>query len=408
MPRDKNNSEESAKKPIKWPRLAANIAVAVAIFGFGWAIGNGKIGVDSVFQRSLNKDLPKNLDYSSVEQVYDSLRSNYAGNLDLQKLLDGLKSGLVEGSGDPYSEFLSSEEAKKFNDQLSGSFSGIGAELSKDSKTGNIVVVSPIAGYPADKAGLRPKDVITAVDGQNIANSSISEAVNRIRGPVGTVVNLKILRNNTKELELKITRAKITIPSVKSKVLDGRNGYIQVSTFIDNTAELTRQAVERLKDQNVKGIVLDLRGNPGGLLDSAINISSLWLNNKVVLFEKRGSEVVKTFKSDSNPILQGVPTVVLIDEGSASASEIVAGALRDNGVAILIGKKSFGKGSVQQLINLGNGAQLKVTIAKWYTPDDKNIDKQGITPDKIVKFTDEDAKNNRDPQLDAALEFLKK
>ncbi len=408
MFRDKKSGEIAPVKRINWPKLGVSLIVAIGIFWLGWAIGAEKIGPGRVFHQTLNKNLPADLNYLGVEQVYDALRGNYAGDLDLEKLLEGLKSGLAGASGDPYTEFLNPDEAQRFSNELSGSFSGIGAELSKDAKTEDIVVVAPIAGYPAEKAGLKAKDVITAVDGKSSSGLSISEAVNLIRGPEGTEVKLKVLRNGSEELEFNITRMKITIPSVESKVLKANIGYVRISTFIDNTSSLARQAIEGLKTQNIKGLVLDLRDNPGGLLDSAIDISGLWLNNKIVLYEKRGDKVVKTFRSENNPIIEGLPTVVLINEGSASASEIVAGALRDNSVATLIGQKSFGKGSVQQLIKLSDGSELKVTIAKWYTPGDKNIDKEGITPDKKVDFTDKDAKNNRDPQLDAAIEFLKK
>jgi carboxyl-terminal processing protease len=192
-------------------------------------------------------------------------------------------------------------------------------------------------------------------------------------------------------------------------VLDGNTGYIKISRFGEDTGKLSRDAATKLKAANVKGIVLDLRGNPGGLVTAAVDVSSLWLpSGKVVMREKRGDTVLQTLKASGNSPLQGIPTVVLIDEGSASASEITAGALKDNGAATLMGHKSFGKGSMQQLEQLGGGTLLKVTIARWYTPNDKNIDKQGIEPDKKVDRTDDDIAAGRDPQKDAALQQLKK
>lgn len=390
---------------IKWSRLFGVLAVAFVIFGLGWSAGSGKIGPDSIFRRSVNKKLPANLDYSTVEQVYDDLRTRYDGSLDVLKLLDGLKAGLVQAAGDAYTEFLDAEAVKSFNDALDGSFTGIGAELSKNPETKQIVVIAPITGFPAEKAGLRAQDIITEINGDSAANLSITEAVNKIRGDAGTTVKLTVQRGD-RELSFTITRAKITVSSVESKTLEGKVGYIKISTFGNDTSDLANRAATDLKAKGIKAIILDLRDNPGGLLDGAIDVSSLWLNNKVVLFEKRGTEVIKTFRSDNIPVLEGLPTVVLVNQGSASASEIVAGALSDNKVATTIGEKSFGKGSVQQLIDLSGGNALKVTIAKWYTPGDKNIDKEGITPDKKVELTEEDFKNSRDPQLDAAIEFL--
>ena len=393
---------------INWLRTSGVIVIIVGIFWLGWGIGSDKISTDSIFSRTLNKNLPSDLDYATVEKVYDELRNQYDGTLDHQKLIEGLKSGLVEAAGDAYTEFLSAEEAKEFDEVLAGSFIGIGAELGKKPDTQQIIVVAPISGFPAEKAGLKAQDVIIEIDGQSANSLSISEAVNRIRGDEGTVVKLKVARSGNKELDFSIVRTKITIPSVSYKLMKGNIGYIKISMFNEDTATLVREAASYLKGQNIMGVILDVRDDPGGLLDGAIEVSSVWLNNKIVLYEKRGTEVIRTFKADDSPILEGMPTVVLINQGSASASEIVAGALRDNGAATLIGQKSFGKGSVQQLIKLSDGSALKVTIARWYTPSDKNINKEGITPDKTVELTEEDAKNQIDPQLDAAIEFLTK
>ncbi|HLB66829.1 MAG TPA: S41 family peptidase [Candidatus Saccharimonadales bacterium] len=393
---------------INWLRTSGVIVIIVGIFWLGWGIGSDKISTDSIFSRTLNKNLPSDLDYATVEKVYDELRNQYDGTLDHQKLIEGLKSGLVEAAGDAYTEFLSAEEAKEFDEVLAGSFIGIGAELGKKPDTQQIIVVAPISGFPAEKAGLKAQDVIIEIDGQSANSLSISEAVNRIRGDEGTVVKLKVARSGNKELDFSIVRTKITIPSVSYKLMKGNIGYIKISMFNEDTATLVREAASYLKGQNIMGVILDVRDDPGGLLDGAIEVSSVWLNNKIVLYEKRGTEVIRTFRSDNLPILEGMPTVVLINQGSASASEIVAGALRDNGAATLIGQKSFGKGSVQQLIKLSDGSALKVTIARWYTPSDKNINKEGITPDKTVELTEEDAKNQIDPQLDAAIEFLTK
>ncbi len=387
-------------------------SLAVVIFLAGLVIGQGDFSRGALNQASANKGLPEDLDYSSVEQLYDELKKNYDGALDKQKLLDGLKEGLVKASDDPYTEYFNAEGAEDFNEQLNGSFSGIGAELSKEN--GDIVVVSPIAGFPAEKAGIKPKDIIAEVDGGSTADMTVSEAVSKIRGEKGTKVKLTIIRG-AQPLSFEVTREDITIPSVKSEIVAGNIGYLQISRYSEDTVRLATEAAKQYKANNVSGVVLDLRGNPGGLLDAAVGLSSLWLKDGAkVLEEKRDGKVIKTYSSDGNDILQGVKTIVLINEGSASASEITAGALKDNGVAQLVGVKSYGKGSVQSLLNLGSSllpggkeGLLKVTIARWYTPKGKNIDKEGISPDVEVQFSAEDAEAGRDPQKDKALELVK-
>lgn len=384
-------------------RLVALVALTGLVFMVGLQVGRGNISL-GLSKGSSNATLPANLEYSSVEQVYDSLREQYDGELDYQKLLDGMKAGLVSASGDPYTEYLSEEQAAEFQGDLNGTFEGIGAELSREGEF--VVIVAPIKDTPADKAGLRPKDKISKINDENAYGMSVEEAKNKIRGPKGSKVKLTIIRDN-KEQVVEIVRDTISIPSVESQVKDGI-GILTIYRFGDDTTALARKAAKDFKDAKVKGVVLDLRGNPGGYLESAVDVSSLWLNNDVVLKEKRGDVVIKTYNSRGQATLLGVPTVVLINEGSASASEITAGALRDNNVATLLGVKSFGKGSVQQPQPLSSGGLLKVTIARWYTPNDKNIDKQGIKPDQEVKMTEADYQKGNDPQLDAALNILKK
>ena len=376
---------------------------AFVIFGFGFGLGSGNLQFMNGVKNQ-NANLPISLNFSSVEKVYSILRKNFDGNLDEAKLTEGMKRGLVNATGDPHTEFFNAEETKQFNQELNGTFSGIGAELGKNEDT--IVIVSPISGFPAEKAGLKPKDVIAEIDGQSTYGLSVSEAANKIRGPEGTEVKLRIIRNKQEDLSFTIKRANITVPSVESKTLEGNIGYIKISRFSDDTTSLTREFAKSLKAGGSKQIILDLRGNPGGLLDAAVGVSSVWLPaNKTVLQEKRADVVIKTYQSEGDPILEGVPTIILIDEGSASASEIVAGALRDNNVAKLMGTKSYGKGSVQSVENLPDGSSLKVTIAHWFTPNGRNIDKQGIEPD----FKVEQSKiPNEDNQLQSAQAELKK
>jgi carboxyl-terminal processing protease len=402
---NKQNHTHTAKKTGSVKRLARMLLAGTLIFTLGWGAGSGLISLP-IKSQATQKDLPANLDYASVEKVYDTLKKNFDGELKTEDLLTGLKEGLAKASGDTYTEYMDKTAAGEFQEDLNGEFTGIGAELER--KDDYIVIVSPIGGFPAEKAGLKPLDVIAEIDGKTAYDITVQEAVKKIRGPEGTVVKLKVVRGGSQALDFEITRAKISIPSVESKVLDGNVGYIKISRFGDDTSRLAREAAKDFKTKNVKGVVLDVRSDPGGLLDASVDVASLWLERgKTILEEKRGGIVVKQFKAQGNPILNGVPTVVLINEGSASASEITAGALRDNNAATLIGVKSYGKGSVQQVIQLGDGSVLKVTIARWYTPAGKNIDKEGITPDQEVKLTEEDTKAKRDPQLDAALQKLK-
>lgn len=397
-----HKAKKSSKKSKTFFKRLTLLVIIGLVFLFGLNIGNGRITF--MTQTGVQKNLPNKLDYTSVDEVYKALKANFDGTLDTNKLLDGAKKGLVNAAGDPHTEYLSAEEYKAFNSELTGSFTGIGAELSQDAK-GNIVIVAPIAGFPAEKAGLKPKDIIIQIDGNSTVGMTTSQAVDKIRGPKGTSVTLKVVRDG-QPLDFKITRDDISIPSVTSKVENGV-GYLTISRFGEDTAGLSQKAAQSFKDQNVKAVVLDLRSNPGGLLDAAVSVSSLWLpEGKTVLTERRDGVVTNTYKATGNPILLGMPTAVLIDSGSASASEITAGALKDNGVATLVGEKSYGKGSVQQLVKLNGGGVLKVTIAHWYTPGGKNIDKVGITPDTVVKISADDAKNGSDPQKAAALKAI--
>lgn len=344
------------------------------------------------------------LDFATVQTTYRQLRANYDGSLDTQALINGASRGLVAAAGDDYTIYMDKKEAAEFNKDFNGDIGGgIGAEIGNRNK--KPTVLRTLTDTPAQKAGLQAGDIIIGVNDEATVNWSVSDTVNKIRGDIGTSVKITVVRGNETK-EFSITRAKITSPSVESKI-DGAIGILTLSRFDDTTSDLARAAAQDFKDKGVKGIVLDLRGNGGGYLKSAQDIASLWLRDKVVVSERTNGKVTDELRSGSSPVLEGIPTVVLTNSGSASASEIVAGALQDNRVATLIGEKTFGKGSVQKLINLPNGSVLKVTVAKWYTPNGKNIHKQGISPDKKVELTSDDVNAGKDPQLDAALSQLR-
>jgi carboxyl-terminal processing protease len=389
----------------RWPLVLVQLLIIVAVFLAGQAIGDGRLSVNWPWvTQPVANGLPAKLDYSTVNQVYQSLKDNYDGQLTETQLLNGLKHGLATATNDPYTEYFTPSEAKDFNNELNNAFSGVGAELGADSG-GNLQIIAPIAGTPAAKAGLQAQDLITSINGVSTSGMSVDTAVNDIRGPAGTKVTLQIVRG-TQTLSFTITRENITVPSVTTKILSGNIGYMAISTFADDTTSLAQKAADQFSQDHVKGIILDLRDDPGGLLNAAVSVSSLWLpQNQTILQEKRGNTVVQTYYATGGDELHGIPTVVLIDGGSASASEITTGALHDNGDAYVIGTKSYGKGVVQQLINFGDGSQLKVTVASWYRPDGKDINHLGITPDETVTQP-ANATAANDPQLQAAETYL--
>jgi carboxyl-terminal processing protease len=385
-------------------RAIRNLALVAVIFLFGMNVGNGRIDLQR--DDAVSSNLPEKLDYTEVNQVYQSLKSNYDGKLTEQQLEEGLKHGLATATKDPYTVYFTAKEAKKFEEQLNNSFSGIGAQLGLDTD-GNLEVIAPIEGLPADRAGLKAKDIIAGINGNSTTGLSIDEAVSKIRGPGGSKVKLQVVRNKSQALDFTITREDIVLPSVKTKMLDGDIGYLQINSFAPDTVQLANKAAKDFAEKKVKGIVLDLRNNPGGLLDAGVKASSLWLPaGKNVLQEKQGTKIIQSYNSVGGDVLNGIPTVILVNTGSASASEIMAGALKDNNAAYLIGEKTYGKGVVQQLVNFGDGSQLKVTVASWYRPNGQNINKKGIKPDKTVKISEADAKAGKDTQLEAAQAYL--
>jgi carboxyl-terminal processing protease len=394
-------------KKVKKPRLKhiAVFVLIIAVYLVGLNVGEGNIRFSSM--NNINKGLSSNIDYSSVNQLYQLLRNNYDGNLTNTQVLDGLKTGLANSTNDPYTEYFSASQTKAFNDELNGSFSGIGAQMGKNSD-GQIIIETPIAGFPAEKAGLKAQDIVTEINGTSTTNMLIDEAVNKIRGPINTYVTLSVVRDKSQRLTFKIKRENITVPSVNSKVINNNIGYIQITQFTQDTGDLAAKAAQQLKAKNVKGIVLDLRGNPGGLVPAALKVCNLWLSSgQLIMQDKAGDRVLDSYIADgANNVLNGIPTVILIDGGSASAAEITAGALRDNNVAEIVGVKSFGKGVEQKIFNLSDGAEAKITVAKWYRPNGSNIQHKGITPDKIVTITQSEIANGNDTQLNAATQII--
>lgn len=402
----KQNAIKNFLRAITWKRVGL-VWLGLALFSGGMLVGQGKLIPAYNQSQKPNSGLPASLDFNQVDEVYQALRENYDGSLTTQQVLDGLKHGLAGSTKDPYTEYFTADEAKQFNNDLQGTISGIGAKLELD-QDGNVTVVAPLAGSPAEAAGLRAKDIISAVDGKMTSGMTATDAVIKIRGEKGTKVTLTVIRDKKQQLEFTITRDNIHVPSVESKILDGNVGYLQVSQFSDDTDDLAQKAAQSFRDAGVQKVILDLRDNPGGEVNAAVGLCSLWLDyGQTVVQQRRGNIPIETNKANSrDTLLKGKQTVVLINSGSASASEITALALRDQIGARLVGEKSYGKGVVQQLIPFRDGSSLKVTIAKWYSPKGTNIDKKGITPDQEVKISEDDIKNKNDTQLQAALSWL--
>ncbi|MFN7065092.1 MAG: S41 family peptidase [Aquificaceae bacterium] len=321
--------------------------------------------------------------------VFKTVRENYVSETNTKDLIYGALNGMLR-SLDPFSAFLTPEQYREFREETEGEFGGVGIEIGME--RGRPIVISPIEGTPAFRAGVRSGDIILEIDGEDTSNMSLMDVVKRIRGKPGTKVNLTIMRKGLdKPIRLELERSIIRIESVKWTKYE-EIGYIRLSQFTDGSGREVEKTLKILTSQGVKGIVLDLRNDPGGLLTEAINISELFLREgKLIVYTKtRKGEINRYFSMKKPAIPENVPLVVLINRGSASASEIVAGALQDNKRAIIVGEKSFGKASVQNIISLEDGSAIKLTVAYYYTPLGRLIDKRGIQPDVEVKITEQE------------------
>ena len=341
----------------------------------------------------------KTIDLSSVQKTYQELIANYDGKLDTQKLIYGANRGLVEAAGDPHTAYMDPDEAKEFDKSLSGQIGGgIGAEIGL--RNNKPTIIKPLENSPAQKAGIKAGEAIVKVNDEVSSDWSVEKVVSKIRGEVGTSVKLTLLSGGQTR-EVSVVRQNIVSPAVESEI-DGEIGILKVNRFGDDTVSLSRKYTSEFVEKGVKKVILDLRNNPGGTVGAAQGLLGIWLDNQIAMTERRGSEIVKTLRTTGTPILGNMKTVVLINGNSASASEITAGALREYGKATLVGQKSYGKGSVQIVLGLPGGSQMKVTEARWYTPKGKNIDKTGIEPDVKVDLSSDDVNNNIDPQMDKA------
>ncbi len=361
---------------------------------------------------------PDGIDFGLFWDVWDIIQNQYVdrSDLDSQTLVYGAIEGLLGSLDDPYTVFFPPKENEAFNESIKGEFAGVGIEIGIRQK--NLTVISPIQGTPGEQAGIRALDTITAIDGKSTDGIALHEAVEQIRGKRGTNVVLTIYRKSfDSPKDFTIARDTIKIPAARLTILDNEKynigpeekiGHLQIFTFNQNVDKEFKEAADKATDRGVTRLILDLRNNPGGLLDSSINIASYFIDpDNDVVIERFGNGSENIFKSTRNGQLKDMKLIILINGGSASASEILAGALRDQKNVVIVGEQSFGKGSVQQVNDLKGKTSIKVTIAKWLTPNGISINENGLAPDLEIERTVDDINNNLDPQLDKAVELIK-
>ena len=389
-----------------------------ALLGSGYALGyrmgsreTKNIVISGVsHMESPTADVRSSVDFSTFWQTWDLLNREYlkADKVTDQEKVYGSIDGLVRSLGDPYSSFFNPVDHQKFQEDIQGNFGGIGAELGIRKE--QLVVIAPLKDTPAMKAGIKAGDLILRIDATSTEAISIDRAVSLIRGPEGTKVTLTLYRTEwEKPKDITVTRGKIVVPTLDFEMKKDGVAYIAVRSFNENTNQLFFDAIKKAANADTRGIVLDLRDDPGGYLGVAVDLAGWFVpKGTLVVSEESRTERKQEFKAQGTGVLKDIPTVVLINKGSASASEILAGSLRDNRKIFLIGEQSFGKGTVQQLENLKDGSSIKITVAHWVLPSGKILEGNGLVPDIEVKITEEDFKNERDPQLERAIQEVKK
>lgn len=358
--------------------LVSTIIITAAVTAFAILSGNEKIITD---------DSPKRGEFVKLYHVYDTLNQDYYKNVNKQALVDGAIKGMVQGLKDPYSEYMTEKEQNEFSESMQGDFQGIGAEV--EQKDDKILISSPIKGAPAEKAGIKPNDIIMAIDGKTIQGWNTQQVVNKIRGKKGTEVVLTIKRGTQDPFKVTIKRDKIHMNSVTSKILKDKTAIITVTKFQEKTSSEFHDALQQMHDKGMKRLVIDLRNNPGGFLDEATKMANEFLEKgDTILYTENNKGEKKNLSATQsyNPITKDLNTVIILNEGSASASEVFAEALRENNQATIVGTKSFGKGIVQTATPYKDDSMLKYTQMKWLTPKENWIHKKGISPDVVAKL----------------------
>lgn len=370
-------------------------------FAGGYVVGQSGLGSVQIFANQ--GGTPANLEdsFSPFWEVWDLVHARYVEQpVDDEQLIEGAIEGMLATLDDPHTRYLSPEDQALTRENMAGEIQGIGAEVSEEE--GSIVIVSPIEGSPAEAAGLQPGDILLTADGVELSGLSVIEAAQLVRGPKGTVVVLDVEREGER-FEVSIERDTIKIASVRGEMLEGNLAYVRLTQFGEHSDEELEELLTSLTAQNPDGLILDLRRNPGGSLETAVNIADQFLPEGVILHERFGNGRQTDFDSSDEGLADDLPLVLLIDEGSASASEVLAGAIQDRERGVLIGQTSFGKGTVQSWQQLSNGGGVRITTARWLTPDDNWIHEAGLTPDYFIPVTED---GEEDSQLQAAISFL--
>ncbi len=340
-------------------------------------------------------------------EAWDIIHNQYVDQpVDEKRMIEGAIEGMLWSLGDEHTSYMTAEEYRQANIDLDGSYEGIGAYV--DTSGEYLTIINPMPDSPAEEAGLRPKDIIIAIDGEDMTGIDPSIVIQSVLGPAGTKVTLTILREEVEEpFDVEVTRRTIIVPSLDYEILESNIAYLRLYDFGNKTAADMRLALRSMMREEPLGLILDLRGNTGGYLSTSIEVASEFLEEGVVLIERFGDGSEQVYRANGGGLATDIPLVVLINGGSASASEIVAGAIQDYGRGLLLGETSYGKGSVQNWVALSdNNGAVRVTIARWYTPENRQIHQEGLEPDIVVELTEEDFENELDPQLDRAIQEL--
>ncbi|RMF79323.1 MAG: S41 family peptidase [Chloroflexi bacterium] len=393
----------SEQMPLAKLRGYSTGLLIMVVFMAGFALGSQ---FDVGFAQGIITAPPEvEEDFAPFWEVFNLIEENYFEPVETSTLVDGAITGMVDSLGDQFSGYMTPDVYPLLNDDLSGEIEGIGVVIRTIEETEAIEVVNVLEGAPAEQVGIMPGDIFVEVDGESVAGFNQLDLASRVRGAAGTNVAITMLRGD-ELIEFNITRARIEIPNIESDVLDNNIGYIKLNQFSEEARTQIDEAIAELDVNNRNGLIIDFRGNPGGFLTSAIDVASAFIPEGTILVEDFGDGTEQIYNATGDFQDIQVPIVVLVDESSASASELVAGALQDTGRATIIGETTLGKGTVQTWRNLVNGGGVRLTIARWLTPNRRWIHGDGVTPDVIVEWTPETGSDEFDPQIDAAIEFL--
>jgi carboxyl-terminal processing protease len=388
----------------KWLTASFTLVLIAAVFTGGYLLGAHAPNESAGAQGNQPPETEEL--FAPFWETWTLLHENYVDPLDDEELMESALRGMMQSLGDPNTDYMDPDMYSRVNESMSGEYEGIGASVRKDETTGGLELVSIFDGSPAAAAGLRPGDQIIEVNGEDITDLAQEEIIALVRGPAGTEVTLGILRADEPDLlDINVMRGRITVSTVIARVLDGAIGYVRLSQFDFETGGLMREALEEMDVESLNGLILDVRGDPGGYLTTAIDVASAFIDEGAVVTE-RSPDSEFTHMARGDAVAPEVPMVVLVDQGSASASELIAGALQDHERATIVGMPTFGKGSVQTWRELSNGGGVRITISRWYTPDGHSVSEVGIEPDIEVPFDPEAALTGADNQLDTAIAIL--